>query len=152
MYKHILIPTDGSPLSRKTIAAGVKFAKSCGAKVTGLFAAPAATPVVYKDFVPVGYMTPQRHAAMIEKTAANFLGVIEKAARDAGVACECVRVTNDFPADAILAVAKKKKCDLIFMASHGRRGLAGVLLGSESQRVLTASTVPVLVFRGRLDS
>jgi len=110
-------------------------------------AAPPATPVVYEDFLPVGYMTPQQHAALIEKTASRYLGVIEKAAKRAGVACECVRVTNDFPADAILAIAKKNKCDLIFMASHGRRGLASVLLGSETQKVLTHSKVPVLVSR-----
>ena len=147
MYKHILIPTDGSPLSRKAIVNGVKLAKALGAKVTGLFAAPPATPVVYAEFVPIGYMTPQQHAAMIEKTASRYLGVIEQAAKSAGVACECVRVTNDFPADAILAIAKKNKCDLIFMASHGRRGLASVLLGSETQKVLTHSKIPVLVSR-----
>ena len=147
MYKHILIPTDGSALSRKAIVAGVKLAKSLGAKVTGFFAAPPATPVVYEDFVPVGYMTPEQHAEMIEKTTAHYLGVIEKAAEAAGVACECVHVTNDFPADAILAAAKKQKCDLILMAPHGRRGLAGVLLGSETQKVLTHSKIPVLVYR-----
>lgn len=147
MYKHILIPTDGSALSRKTIVNGVKFAKSVGAKVTGLFAAPPATPVVYKDFVPVDYMTPQEHAEMIEKTVTKYLGVIEQAAKHAGVRCKCIHVTNDFPADAILAVAKQQKCDLIFMASHGRRGLAGVLLGSETQKVLTHSKIPVLIYR-----
>lgn len=147
MYKHILIPTDGSALSRKVIASGVKLAKSLGARVTGLFAAPPATPVVYKDFVPVDYMTPQEHAKMIEKTATRYLGVIEQAAKHAGVRCQCMHVTNDFPADAILAVAKRQKCDLIFMASHGRRGLAGVLLGSETQKVLTQSKIPVLVSR-----
>lgn len=147
MYKHILIPTDGSELSRRAIVAGVKLAKSLGAKVTGFFAAPPATPVVYEDFVPVGYMTPEQHAEMIEKTTAHYLGVIEKAAEAAGVACECIHVTNDFPADAILAAAKKQKCDLIFMASHGRRGLRGVLLGSETQKVLTHSKIPVVVYR-----
>ena len=147
MYKHILIPTDGSALSRKAIANGVKLAKSVGAKVTGLFAAPPATPVVYKDFVPVDYMTPLEHAELIEKTTAKYLGVIEQAAKQAGVRCQCIHVTNDFPADAILAVAKQQKCDLIVMASHGRRGLAGVLLGSETQKVLTHSKIPVLVSR-----
>jgi nucleotide-binding universal stress UspA family protein len=146
MYKHILIPTDGSALSRKAIANGVKLAKSVGARVTGLFAAPPATPVVYKDFVPVDYMTPREHAEMIEKTAAKYLAVIEQAAKHAGVRCKCIHVTNDFPADAILAVAKQQKCDLIVMASHGRRGLAGVLLGSETQKVLIHSKIPVLVY------
>jgi len=147
MYKHILIPTDGSPLSRKAIVNGVKLAKALGAKVTGLFAAPPATPVVYRDHLPVGYMTPQQHAKIIEKAADNYLGVVERVAKRAGVRCECIHVTNDFPAEAILAIAKKNKCDLIFMASHGRRGLASVLLGSETQKVLTHSKIPVLVSR-----
>ena len=147
MYKHILIPTDGSPLSRRAIASGIKLAKSVGAEITGFFAAPPATPVVYKDFVPVGYLTPQQHAVMIEKTAEKYLGYIKQEAKKAGVPCACIHVTNDFPADAILAIAKKNKCDLIFMASHGRRGLASVLLGSETQKVLTQTRIPVLVCR-----
>jgi nucleotide-binding universal stress UspA family protein len=147
MYKNILIPTDGSPFSRKAIVNGVKLAKEVGAKVTGFFAAPAATPVVYKGFMPVGYMTPEEHAAVIEKSAASYLGAIEKAARAAGVRCKCIHVTDEFPADAILAVAKKERCDLIFMASHGRRGISAVLLGSETQKVLTHSKIPVLVDR-----
>ena len=147
MYKNILLPTDGSPLSRKTIRSGVKLAKSVGAKVTGFFAAPPATPMVYRNFLPVGYLTPQQHAAMIEKTAAKYLGFIKQEAENAGVACKCIHVTNDFPADAILAVAEKEKCDLIYLASHGRRGIAGVLLGSETQKVLVHSKIPVLVCR-----
>lgn len=147
MYKNILIPTDGSASSRAAIAAGVKLAKALGARVTGFFAAPAATPLVYQGIMPVRYMTPEEHAALIEKTAAKYLGVIEKAARQAGVECKCIHVTDEYPADAILRVAKKEKCDLIFMASHGRRGIGGVLLGSETQKVLTHSKVPVLVHR-----
>jgi len=147
MYKHILIPTDGSALSRKAISNGIKLAKSVGAKVTGFFAAPPATPLVYKDFMPIHYTTPREHARMIEKNAARYLAVIEQAAKQAGVRCKCVHVTSDYPADAILAAAKRQKCDLIVMASHGRRGLAGVLIGSETQKVLIHSKIPVLVSR-----
>ena len=147
MFKHILVPTDGSTLSRKAIAGAVELAKLAGARITGVFAAPAATPVVYRNLLPVGYMTPQRHAAMIERAARKYLSVIEKAARKARVRCETVCVTNDFPADAILSVAKKRRCDLIYMASHGRTGLRGVLLGSEAQKVLAKARVPVLVHR-----
>lgn len=147
MFKHILIPTDGSPLSHAAVLAGVKLAAALGARVTGLFAAPAATPIIYRDGLPVGYTTPEKHAKAIKRAAAGYLGVIETAARTAEVPCECISVTNDFPADAILALAKKRRCDLIFMASHGRRGLRGVLLGSETQKVLTGSAVPVLVYR-----
>jgi nucleotide-binding universal stress UspA family protein len=147
MFKHILIPTDGSELSRKAIAGGIELAKLAGARVTAVYAAPSATPIVYKHFLPVGYTTPQKHAQMIQRAAAQYLGVVAKAAKLAGVPCETVCVTNDFPADAILAVARSKKCDLIYMASHGRRGVAAVLLGSETQKVLTYSKVPVLVHR-----
>ena len=146
-YRNILIPTDGSALSRAAIAAGVKLAKSMGAKVTGFFAAPPATPVVYKDLLPVGYLTPREHAAAIKEAAARYLVVIEDAARKAGVPCKCIQVTSDFPAEAILQVAKKEKCDLIFISSHGRRGLAGVLLGSQTQKVVSQSRIPVLVYR-----
>ncbi|MGH8703009.1 MAG: universal stress protein [Burkholderiales bacterium] len=147
MYRHILIPTDGSPRSRKAISAGIELAAALGARVSGLFAAPAATPVVYRDALPVGYTTPRKHKKMIEKTAARYLAVIEKAARAAGVACDTVSVTNDFPADAILAAAKQRKCDLVVMAAHGRRGLRGLLLGSETQKVLAAASIPVLICR-----
>jgi nucleotide-binding universal stress UspA family protein len=129
MFTHILIPTDGSGLSRKAIAGGIALAKVAGAKVTAVFAAPTATPVVYR------------------RTAAHYLGVVEKAAKKARVRCETVCVTNDFPAEAILAVAKKGKCDLIFMASHGRRGISGLLVGSETQKVLAHARIPVLVYR-----
>jgi len=146
-YKNILIPTDGSALSRAAIAAGIKLAKSVGAKVTGFFAAPPATPVVYKDLLPVGYMTPREHAKTIKEAAARYLEVIEEAAKKEGVACKCIQATSDFPAEAILQVAKKEKCDLIFISSHGRRGLAGVLLGSQTQKVVAQSKIPVLVHR-----
>ncbi len=149
MFKHILIPTDGSELSRRTAVAGARLARALGARVTGLFAAPAATPLVYQDFLPVRYGTPQHNAALIKRAALAHLAIIERAAREAGVPCETVSVTDDFPASAILAQARKRKCDLIFMASHGRRGLRGVLLGSETQKVLTGSPIPVLVYRDR---
>jgi nucleotide-binding universal stress UspA family protein len=147
MYQHILIPTDGSKLSERAAAASVKLAALLGARVTALFVAPPATPVVYERLVPVKYMTPDEHAAMIERAAERYLGVIRKAAAAADVNCECISLTSDFPADAILQTASRRKCDLIVMASHGRRGVAAVLLGSETQKVLTHSKVPVLVHR-----
>jgi nucleotide-binding universal stress UspA family protein len=148
MYKHILIPTDGSPQSRKAVAGAVELAKLVGAKVTGIFAAPPATPIVYRDNVPVGFSMPADHQRMIEDSAARYLGVIEQAAKKAGVRCEVITVTSDYPADTILATVTKKKCDLIVMATHGRRGIRGVLLGSETQRVLTHSKIPVMVYPG----
>jgi nucleotide-binding universal stress UspA family protein len=104
---------------------------------------------VYEHLMPVAYMTPEEHAAAIEKAAARYLGVIDKAAKAAGVPCEVVTLTGEYPADAIVEQAAKRRCDLIFMASHGRRGVAALLLGSEASRVLAHAKVPVLVHRGR---
>jgi len=148
MFKHILIPTDGSALSAQAAKAGVRLAAALGARVTGVFAAPPATPVIYKAVLPVGYATPRERERMIRKAVEHHLGVIAEAARAAGVPCETVSVTSDFPADTILTAAKKRRCDLIVMASHSRRGLRGVLLGSETQKVLAGSRIPVLVYRG----
>ena len=147
MFKHILIPTDGSKISNEAAQAGVRLAARLGAHVTALFAAPPATPIVYRGLLPAGLTTPDKHRKMIEKMAASYLGSVEDAAHAAGVRCTSVTLTSDFPADAILATAKKRKCDLIFMASHGRRGLRGALLGSETHKVLTEGKIPVLVFR-----
>jgi len=149
MFKHILLPTDGSKLANQSAEAGVQLAKALGARVTAFFAAPPATPIIYKAMLPVGYATPEEHEAMTKKAAQSYLGAIEKAARAAGVRCEALSLTSDFPADAILAAAKKQRCDLIFMASHGRRGLRRAsLLGSETQKVLAQAPIPVLVYRG----
>ena len=148
MFKHILLPTDGSPLSTRAALAGVRLAAALGARVTGVFAAPPATPVIYKAVLPVGYATPREHERMIRKAVEHHLGAIAEAAREAGVPCETLSVTSDFPADTILTAAKKRRCDLIVMASHSRKGLRGVLLGSETQKVLAGSRIPVLVYRG----
>jgi nucleotide-binding universal stress UspA family protein len=147
MFRHILIPTDGTALSEAAIRAGVDMAKALGARVTGFFAAPAPTPLVYGDFMPVGYMPPDQHEALIRKTAEHHLGFVQSTARAAGVPVHCKSVTSDYPAESIIKAAGEEGCDLIFMASHGRRGLSAVLLGSETQKVLAHSTVPVLVYR-----
>jgi nucleotide-binding universal stress UspA family protein len=147
MFKNILIPTDGSPLSQKAVVQGVALAKSVGAKVTAFFAAPPATPIVYRDHLPVGYATPGEHEEMIRKTAAKYLGVVERAAKKAGISCESVHVTSDYPEEGILKVAQKKKCDLIVMATHGQGGLRGMLIGSVTQKVLNQAKIPVMVFR-----
>ena len=147
MFKNILIPTDGSPLSQKAAVRGVALAKSVGAKVTGLFAAPPATPVIYRNHLPVGLAQPGEHAQMIEKTTAKYLGFVESAAKKAGVRYEGVQVTSDFPDEAILDTAKKKKCDIIVMATNGQSGLRGMFIGSVTQKVLNQSKIPVLVLR-----
>jgi nucleotide-binding universal stress UspA family protein len=147
MFKHILVPTDGSPASQKAALTGVALAKSLGARVTGFFAAPPATPIVYRNHLPVGLAQPAEHAAMIERTAAKYLDTIARAAKKAGVRFEGAHATNDFPADAILDVAKKKKCDCVVMATHGEGGLRGMFVGSVTQKVLNQSKIPVLVLR-----
>jgi nucleotide-binding universal stress UspA family protein len=148
MYKHILVPTDGSKLAKEAAQAAIELARSLGARVTGFFAAPPATPIVFKGLLPAGYATPGEHEENIRKAAQAYLAAIEKAAKGAGVPCEVLTVTSDYPADAIIAAAKKRRCDLIFMASHGRRGIRREsLLGSETQKVLSESPLPVLVYR-----
>ena len=147
MYKHILLPTDGSPLARGAVRAGIKLAKSIGAKVTGFYAAPPATPIEYRGMLPVAYADPAQHARLIKSAAARHLAVIEKAAKAAGVRCKVEHVTDDYPAEAIILAAKRNKCDLSFMASHGRRGFRSSLLGSQTQKVLAQSKVTVLVHR-----
>lgn len=147
MFKHILIPTDGSDLSNESAKAGVQLAKALGARVTGFFAAPAPTPVVYSHFIPVGLMSPEEHAQLIEKTATQYLSVIESAARAAGVACEVTHETNEYPAEAIIETARERGCDCIFIASHGRRTRRGPTLGSETQKVAAAADVPVVIYR-----
>ena len=147
MYKHILIPTDGSKLSSRAVRQGVAIAKAMGARVSGLFVAPAPTPLLFKGLVPVRHLQPEEHAALTAKAAERYLGEIEAAAQAAGVPYECVSIEGEFPAEAIVKIAAKRKCDLIVMASHGRRGLSGILLGSETQKVLILAKAPVLVCR-----
>lgn len=147
MYKNILVPTDGSPLSRAAAAKAMKLAKITGARVTAFFAAPAPTPILYKGLMPAGLMTTTQHKALAEKAARQHLGHIEALAKAAGVRVKSLHATDDFPASAILATAKKEKCDLIYIASHGRTGFRNSLLGSETQKVLAQSPIPVLVHR-----
>jgi nucleotide-binding universal stress UspA family protein len=142
MFKNILIPTDGSPLSRKAAAKGVALAKSLGAKVTGFFAAPPATPITYRNSLPVGFAQPNENAKMIKRTAEKHLEFIEREAKKAGVRYEGIHATNE-----ILSIAKKKKCDAIVMGSQGEGGLRGVFIGSVAQKVLNQSKIPVLVVR-----
>ena len=147
MYKNILVPTDGSPLSRAAAVTAVKLARITGAKITAFFAAPAPTPMIYKGLLPVAFTTTTEHKAMVEKAAAQHLGYIEALAKKAGVPVKCTHVTDEYPASAILAAAKKEKCDLIYISSHGHTGFRKTLLGSQTAKVLADSPVPVLVHR-----
>ena len=145
MFKHVLIPTDGSKLSDDATRVGVQLAKTVNAKVTGFYAMPEFHVFTYKTEMLED--TKKEFANDSKAHAAQYLSVIETTAKAAGVACDIATATNDHPYEAIIRVAKQRGCDHIVMASHGRKGVQGVLLGSETQKVLTHSHIPVLVCR-----
>ncbi len=147
MYKHILVPTDGSRLSVKAAKQAVKLAKAVGAKITGFYAAPDYSSTYYGDGYILRAPSAMAQAELSQKQARRCLSAIEVEAEVEKVACEVFHVVSDSPYEAIIDAAKKKKCDLIVMASHGRRGLSALVLGSETQKVLIHSKVPVLVCR-----
>jgi nucleotide-binding universal stress UspA family protein len=148
MYKHILVPTDGSKLSQKAVAAAAKLAKASGAKLTGVYVIPPYTPPVYGEGVAyVPEMTPKAYKELTEREAKKALAAVEVEGSAAGVETRAVSLTHAHAWEGIIRTAKAKKCDLIVMASHGRKGLAGLLLGSETTKVLTHSKIPVLVCR-----
>lgn len=147
MFKHILVPTDGSPLSSDTARRAVEFAREAGAKITFFFAEPDYPVAFYGEGALIDPTTPEKFAEIAEEQARDILGKAEALAREAGVQCESIARVSDVPYQAIIEAANTAGCDLIFMASHGRRGISGLLLGSETQKVLTHSTIPVLVYR-----
>jgi nucleotide-binding universal stress UspA family protein len=149
MFKHILLPTDGSKLSNKAVNQAISVSGALGARIT-------AVNVITKTHLPLmddGFIVPELPVMQkrLEKAEADhakkILDAVLKSAADAGVKADAVTVASDFPYEAIIKQAEDSRCDLIVMASHGRRGLEGVLLGSETIKVLTHSTVPVLVIR-----
>lgn len=145
MYKNILIPTDGSELAGKAVKHGVNLAKYLGAKVTLL---TVTTP--YHIFTLETKMvedTPAEYTKEVQTEAAKLLGLAGETAKAAGVACETVQVDHEHVYQAIMDTAKSKGCDLIVMASHGRRGISAIVLGSVTVKVLTHSGTPVLVHR-----
>jgi nucleotide-binding universal stress UspA family protein len=145
MFKHILLPTDGSELSAAAIKQGVRFAKSIGAKVTGLCVMQQQHPFFYEMEIPTEAL--EQIAKRCKELAETYLAAIEKEAKEARVACDVVYEKNDYPYEVIIRVAEQKGCDLIMMASHGRKGVGALLIGSETQKVLTHSKIPVLVYR-----
>lgn len=147
MYKNVLIPTDGSKLSQKAIKSGVAFAKSIKARVTACFVVEPFQPYYYGEYYPANMPTAKEFERSSRESGKKCLQQVEKAARAAGLAYSGSVVKASAPYLGIISAAKKGRCDLIFMASHGRRGLAGLLLGSETQKVLTHSKIPVLVSR-----
>ena len=147
MFKHILISTDGSPVSNKAAKAGVALASALGAKVTAYYTVEQLQPV-YAD---EGYMMNQKMIEGIEDSARQAgqkrVDAIGKMAKAAGGPFASVVTKALTPYEGIIAAAKKRKCDVIFMASHGRRGLSRLIMGSVTQKVLTHSRIPVVVYR-----
>ena len=153
MYKQILLPTDGSELSERAAQDGVRCAKSLGAQLTVLH----ITPLYYPPELPAH--TASAHAGreyavrareyeeQSKESATRALEPIGRMAREAGVVYGAVHRVADSPWQAIIDVAAERGCDLIFMASHGRRGVSALLIGSETSKVLTHTKIPVLVWR-----
>jgi len=145
MHRHILIPTDGSELSQNAIEYGMAFAKSVNAKVTVLtVSVPFQTFVVETGMISD---TPEDYRKRTVTLVGEYLKAAKESASAAGVICETMHVEHDRPYLAIIETAAQKSCDLIVMASHGRRGISAVVLGSETVKVLTHSAIPVLVVR-----
>ncbi len=147
MFKNILVPTDGSQLSQDTVTRAVSFAREAGARLTFLYAKPEFPVIYYGEGAMIDPTTPEKFDEMAEGQAQEILVAAEKVAQEAGVECIKLAVTSDIPYEAIIEAASKNGCDLIFVASHGRRGISCILLGSVTHKVLTHSTIPVLVYR-----
>ena len=148
MYKHILLPTDGSALALRGARSGIRLAKALGARVSAVYVIAPYVPPMYGDaavFVPA--FDPRDYRKATEKQAAKALAAVQKEAQAAGVRCKAVFLTDPQPFKGILRAARREKCDAIAMASHGRGGLGGLILGSETNRVLAHSKLPVVVMR-----
>lgn len=146
MFKNILIPTDGSELSQRAVKVGIELARLHQARITGIHVIPDYHLLIAYEgaFDPV---TEERIEEEAKVRAESYLAFVRGSAGDAGVSCDTVCETSDHPYDAILKAAETRRCDLIVMTSHGRKGLAAVLLGSETRKVLTHARIPVLIVR-----
>lgn len=147
MYKHILVATDGSKLSGKAVTHAIALARSLHARLTAFHASPDYPLPVYADGVVYEQLSRREYAAACAKEADKILSAVAAQAKPAGVRFDQDHSISATPWEAILAAARRNKCDAIVMASHGRRGVSAMLLGSETQKVLTHSKVPVIVVR-----
>ena len=145
MYKHILIPTDGSETAQLAVDQGIAFAKEVGARITALSVYPPYDYLALTD-----ELVPESEAENAEKAkeyALKLLASVAELATAKGVMCQTVVAESEHPSDEIIKTATDHHCDLIAMSSHGRRGLSGLFIGSETQKVMTHTTIPMLVFR-----
>ena len=151
MFKHILMPTDGSGHSESAIERGIELAKLCGARVTGIHVVPDYRMTMAEDssYDPT---LPGKMAEEARARAESFLAFVKKSAEAQGVPCDTEIATNSQPFDAIINTANERHCDLIVMTSRSRKGLVSVLMGSEASRVLHRASIPVLVFRALMSA
>lgn len=145
MYRNILVATDGSRLSAKAVSHAIALARALNAKLTAFYASPDYPLPAYADGVMYDPVSPTEYAALCKREADRILGAVGVKAKAAGLRFAAVQAIAPSPWEAILAAARSNKCDAIVMASHGRRGVTALLLGSETQKVLTHTKLPVIV-------
>ncbi len=146
MFKNILIPTDGSEFSEKVVADGMALAKTLHAKVTGVHVFSSYLISPYGEFGPSDEEVYKQMRALGQREGNKYLDRLQTAAKAAGVEFERVVLEKDRPWEGIIEAARKKHCDVIMMAAHGRRGLSALVVGSETNKVLTHAKIPVLVY------
>ena len=144
MYQRILVPTDGSEITMKAVNTALTLARALGARIMTI---SVKEPFPYSAISEMQPTPPQEFFDAQERIAAGRLQQVVDAARAADIACDGATVEALHPWEAIIEHARQTNCDLIVMASHGRRGVSALLLGSETQKVLTHSTIPVLIVR-----
>lgn len=147
MYKRILVATDGSTLSKKAVTSAIELAATCGAELLAIKVVPRYPQAYFEGSIPLSAEEVARVEKQWTESAQVQLAVVEKSAQAKAVRIKALAVKSDVVSDALIATAKKHKADLIVMASHGRKGIKRLLLGSETQQVLTHSHIPVLVLR-----
>jgi nucleotide-binding universal stress UspA family protein len=149
MFRHLLLPTDGSALAAKGVKSGVRLAKALDARVTGVYVIePYLPPIVPEAAVmATSALDPREYDKAVKAHAAKALARLEREARGAKLRCATQSVSAAQPWQGILKVARARRCDAIVIASHGRGGLGGLILGSQTARVLAHSKLPVLVIR-----
>lgn len=147
MFKHVLIPTDGSKTAEKAVQAGIEFARDAKACVTAFTAMPTFPMPTRNQLMSGKYDSIEKYEAQTLAKGEKLLERIVKMGRDAGVEVQCEVALSDEPHAAIVSAAKRKGCDLIFIASHGRSGLQELLHGSQTHEILTKSKIPTLVYR-----
>jgi nucleotide-binding universal stress UspA family protein len=147
MYKRILVATDGSSLSKKAVTSAIGLAAACGAELVALKVVPRYPQAYFEGSIPLSVQDVARVEKQWTDTAQAAVDAVVKSAKAKNVVAKGITAKSDVVSDAIIAAAKKQNADLIVMASHGRKGIKRLLLGSETQQVLTHSHVPVLVLR-----